>query len=108
MNRTRDQYDADVKRVQANQNKALASLKAPSYRVLIDRPSFVHRSFSDLTLLAAYYDPEKAADATRDFEIAQAYTRALFDKFLQGARNTLLDSATAPYPGVRVDRLGVR
>jgi predicted dienelactone hydrolase len=42
---TRDEYDADVKRVQANQNEALASVKAATYRVLIDRPSLSTEAF---------------------------------------------------------------
>jgi predicted dienelactone hydrolase len=108
MNRTRAQYDTDVKRVQTNQNDALASVNAASYRVLIDRQSFVHRSFADLTLLAGYDDPRFASEAARDFEIAQSYLRAFFDKHLKGARNTLMDRANTPYPGVRLDRFGIR
>jgi alpha-beta hydrolase superfamily lysophospholipase len=108
MRTTRTQYDADVRRVQMNQNNALAGTEAPSYRVLIDRPSFVHRSFSDLTLLAAYNEPKTSADAALDFEIAESFTRAFFDKHLKNAPNTLLERAAAPYEGVRVDRFGVR
>lgn len=86
MRRTRAQYDTDVKRVQTHQNDALASVKAATYRVVIDRASFVHRSFPDLMLLAAYNAPQKSsADAARDFEIAQSYTRAFFDKHLKSA-----------------------
>ena len=108
MRTTRAQYDVDVRRVQMNQNNALASTEAPSYRVLIDRPSFVHRSFSDLTLLAAYYEPKTSADAALDFKIATSYTRAFFDKHLKRAPDTLLERAVAPYEGVRVDKFGAR
>jgi predicted dienelactone hydrolase len=108
MKKTRAQYDADVKRVQTNQNDALANVNAASYRLVIDRPSFVHRSFSDLTLLAGYDDTLMAADAARDFEIAQSYLRAFFDKHLKGVPNSLMDQASAPYPGVRIDRFSVR
>jgi predicted dienelactone hydrolase len=108
MKKTRAQYDADVKRVQTNQNDALANVNAASYRVLIDRPSFVHRSFSDLTLLAAYYDSRMTTDAARDFEIAQSCLRAFFDKHLKGVPNSLMDQTSAPYPGVRIDRFDVR
>jgi hypothetical protein len=97
-----------VKRVQTNQNDALANVNAASYRLVIDRPSFVHRSFSDLTLLAGYDDTLMAADAARDFEIAQSYLRAFFDKHLKGVPNSLMDQASAPYPGVRIDRFSVR
>jgi dienelactone hydrolase len=108
MRTTRAQYDADVRRVQMNQNNALAGTEAPGYRVLIDRPSFIHRSFSDLTLLAVYDEPKTSADAARDFEIATSYTRAFFDKHLKGAPDTLLERAAAPYDGVRVDRFNAR
>jgi hypothetical protein len=108
MRTTRAQYDADVKRVQMNQNDALTGTEAPSYRVLIDRPSFTHRSFSDLTLLAAYNDAALSVDAVRDLDIATSYTRAFFDKHLTGVARTLLDRAAAPDQGVRVDRFSAR
>jgi predicted dienelactone hydrolase len=108
MKRTRAQYEADVKRVQTTQRDALVSVAAPSYRVQIDRPSFVHRSFSDLTLIAEHYEPAQRYEARRDFEIAQHYVRAFFDKHLRGARETVLEREVAPFPGVRLDRFGVQ
>src|SRR5262249_55927715 len=103
MNTTRSQYDADVARVQRNQAAALASVKGGSYRVLIDIPSFVHRTFSDLTLLAADDGPQRD-ESLANFRIAQSYTRAFFDKYLKGQRDTLLDRPSSPNARVRVDR----
>ena len=103
MNRTRSQYDAEVARVQRNQNAALASVRGGSYRVFIDIPSFTHRTFSDLTLLAADDGPQRD-ESLANFRIAQSYTRAFFDKYLKGQRDTLLDRPSSPNARVRVDR----
>jgi alpha-beta hydrolase superfamily lysophospholipase len=101
MNMTRSRYDADVARVQQNQNAAMASVAGGSYRVYIDIPSFVHRSFSDLTLLAT--DEPQKSESLANFRIAQSYTRAFFDKYLKGQQNTLLDAPSSD-ARVRVDR----
>ena len=108
MKTSRAQYDADVKRVQRNQDVAMASVSGGSYRVLIDIPGFIHRSFSDLTLLAAENDLTVRADALRDFRISQKYTLAFFDKFLKGRKDTQLDRLPTFDPGVQVDRFGTR
>jgi predicted dienelactone hydrolase len=97
MNTTRSQYDADVTRVQRNQNAALASVRGGSYRVLIDIPSFIHRTFSDLPLLAADDSPQRD-ESLANFRIAQSYTRAFFDKYLKSRKETLLDKKKVPIP----------
>jgi hypothetical protein len=102
MNTTRAQYDADVARVQQNQNTALGSVKGGAYRVYIDIPSFIHRTFSDLTLLAA--DEPQKSESLANFRIAQSYTRAFFDKHLKGQQNTVLDAKSSSDARVRVDR----
>lgn len=107
MKTTRVQYDQDVARVQKNQNDAMSRVSGGSYRALIDISTFIHRTFSDLTLLEAHYDASKTDHATRNFRIAQSYTLAFFDKYLKGTASTLLDGAS-PYPGVRVDRFASR
>lgn len=74
-----------------------------SYRVFIDIPSFIHRTFSDLTLLAADDSPQRD-ESLANFRIAQWYTRAFFDKYLKGQRDTLLDRPSSLNARVRVDR----
>jgi hypothetical protein len=102
MNTTRARYNADVARVQQNQSTALASVKGGSYRVYIDIPSFIHRTFSDLTLLAT--DEPQKGESLANFRIAQSYTRAFFDKHLRGLQNTVLDAQSSRDARVRVDR----
>jgi predicted dienelactone hydrolase len=103
MNTTRSKYDADVARVQGNQNAALASVRGGSYRVLIDIPSFTHRTFSDLTLLAANDDPQRD-ESLANFRTAQSFTRAFFDKYLKGHEAALLDRSSSQNTRVRVDQ----
>jgi alpha-beta hydrolase superfamily lysophospholipase len=106
MGKTREQYDQDVARVQETQNDAMTRATRGSYRVLIDIPSFIHRTFSDLTLLEAQYDTAKAAEALANFRIAESYTLAFLDKYLKGRSGSLLDRRSSPYRGVRLDRFG--
>ena len=106
MNTTRAQYDADVRRVQQNQNIALGSVKGGAYRVYIDIPSFVHRTFSDLTLLTTH--ESQNSESMGNFRIAQSYTRAFFDKHLKGQQNTVLDATSSSDGRVRVDRWPTR
>jgi hypothetical protein len=75
--------------------------------MLFDLNGFTHRSFSDLHLLAADHDQAKWEEALHNFQIAQAYIRGFFDKYLKSAKNTLLDVDSAPDASVRVDRFGV-
>ncbi len=67
---------------------------------------FTHRSFSDLPLLAAGGDAARQAESLHNFQIAQAYTRGFFDKYLKGRKDTLLDLKSTPDPRVRVERFG--
>jgi alpha-beta hydrolase superfamily lysophospholipase len=107
MGTTRAQYDQDVARVQKNQNDAMAGVAGGSYRIVIDIPSFIHRTFSDLPLLEARYDNSKAEQALANFRLAESYTLAFLDRYLKGQSGKLLDQPS-PYEGVRVDRSTTR
>lgn len=104
MKLTRAEFDALIQRQQRIQNDALASVRGGSYRVIIDIPSVTHRSFSDLTLLAASGDKTKMAESLHNYRIIQSYTRAFFDKYLKGKKDSLLEKKTSPDSRVRVDR----
>ncbi len=63
--------------------------------MLFDLPGFIHRSFTDQTLLATKLDHEQSLD---NFRVAQTYTLAFFNKYLKGDTKTVLDT------GETVDR----
>jgi hypothetical protein len=91
----RPEFNAIMKQQQENQTKQLASIPGGSYRLMLfDLPGFSHRSFTDQTLLATAIDHE---EALHNFQVAQAYTLAFFDKHLKGDTKTILDK------GERVD-----
>ena len=106
MKLTRAEYDVMIRRQQRVQNEALAGVGGGSYRVIIDTPGITHRSFSDLPLLAASGDPATARDSLRNFQIVVAYTRAFFDKYLKGRKDSLLEQKSSVDPKVRVDVFG--
>jgi predicted dienelactone hydrolase len=105
---TRAAYDAIIQKQQKQQNELLASVRGGSYRVLlVDIPGFTHRSFSDLPLLAAD-DTAKMTESLRNFRLAQAYTRAFFDRYLKDRKETLLDlsAGDSSDSSVKVERFG--
>ena len=105
MKLTRAEYNTIILQQQKNQNEVLASVRGGSYRVtLIDRPGISHRSFSDLTLMVVTGDATKVADSLRNYQIIQSYTRAFFDKYLKGQKDSLLDQKSSLDPLVRIDR----
>jgi hypothetical protein len=54
---TRPEFDSIMKEQQQNQTKQLAGIAGGSYRLMLfDLPGFIHRSFSDQTLLASKLD----------------------------------------------------
>jgi hypothetical protein len=57
--------------------------------MLFDLPGFIHRSFTDQTLLAIMSDRDQSL---HNFHIAQTYTLAFFNKYLKGDTKTLLDT----------------
>jgi predicted dienelactone hydrolase len=87
---TRADFDAIVKQQQENQTKQLAGIAGGNYRLMLfDLPGFIHRSFTDQTLLASRVDHEQSV---HNFRVAQAYTLAFFDKYLKGDKKTVLDT----------------
>jgi len=94
---TRAEFDAKMKQQQNNQTKQLAEIAGGSYRLMIfDLPGFIHRSFTDQTLLATKLDRDQSL---HNFQVAQTYTLAFFNKYLKGDTKTLLDT------GEKVDSL---
>lgn len=85
-----------------NQLKQLSSIQGGAYRVtLYDLPGFVHRSFSDLTLLGASPDPEQSLN---NFRVAETFILAFFDKYLKGDPHTVLDSGQVVDPRAKVEK----
>jgi hypothetical protein len=62
----------------------------------------------DTGILKAADDPDRAvlAQQLRNLQLVRAYTRAFFDKHLQGMPKTPLDQEVAPDARVTVDRFG--
>jgi len=90
---TRAEFDAKMKQQQDNQTKQLAGIAGGSYRLMLfDLPGFIHRSFTDQTLLAAGLDHD---ESLHNFRVAQAYTLAFFDKHLKGDTRTILDTGAS-------------
>jgi predicted dienelactone hydrolase len=90
MKMSRADYDAMVKQHQANQLAQLKSIPGGAYRVtLYNLPGFIHRSFTDQTLIGVSPDP---AQSVHNFRVAQTYTLAFFDKYLKGDRRTVIDT----------------
>lgn len=78
---SRTEFSTIIKQQQEAQTKQLAGIPGGSYRLMLfDLPGFIHRSFTDQTLLAAGNQEE----AAHNFHIAETYILAFFDKFLKG------------------------
>ena len=56
--------------------------------MLFDVPGFIHRSFTDQTLLAVSLNHD---ESVHNFRLAESYTLAFFDKHLKGDNKTILD-----------------
>ena len=54
--------------------------------------------------MSATGDAMKGADSLHNYQIIQSYTRAFFDKYLKGQKDSLLDQKSSLDPLVRVDR----
>jgi hypothetical protein len=92
MKLTRAQAKELIERLNANRDRVLRSTGMGSYRVLIQRNMTSHMDFSDLPLLAAKNDAElrKRLDVMK---VVRSYTRAFFDKYVRGMKQTLLESS---------------
>jgi len=87
---TRAEYEAKLRKTQANQLAQLTSIPGGAYRVtLYDLPGFTHRSFTDQTLLPPLVDPEQSL---QNFRVAESFTLAFFDKYLKAGHDTILDT----------------
>jgi pimeloyl-ACP methyl ester carboxylesterase len=88
---SRAEFDSIMQEQQRNQTKQLTEVAGGSYRLMLfDLPGFVHRSFTDQTLLASTLDHEQSL---HNFHVAQVYTLAFFDKYLKGDTATVLDTS---------------
>ncbi|PWT83085.1 MAG: hypothetical protein C5B58_07075 [Acidobacteria bacterium] len=99
---SRPEYDAIIQKQRDNQVNQLGRISGGAYRVtLYDLPGFVHRSFSDLTLLGASPDREQSV---HNFRVAETFTLAFFDKYLKGDHHTVLDTERVPDQRVKVEK----
>lgn len=88
---TRQEFDAIMREQQKNQTRQLAEIPGGSYRLMLfDLPGYIHRSFTDQTLLASKLDHEQSL---HNFRIAQTFTLAFFDKYLKRENTTVLDTS---------------
>jgi predicted dienelactone hydrolase len=99
---TRAEFDAIMKQQQENQSKQLAAIPGGSYRLMLfDLPGFIHRSFTDQTLLASKLSHE---ESLHNFDVAEAYTLAFFDKYLKGDKKTILDTGVSVDPRAKLEK----
>jgi hypothetical protein len=102
MKLTRTEYDAIMHTQQVNQVEQLKSIAGGSYRVtLYNLPGFVHRSFTDQTLLQT--NPH-AEESLHNFRIVETFTLAFFDKYLKGDQHTILDAKEISDSRVTVEK----
>lgn len=100
---TRPEYMALLKQHQTNEITQLAGIPGGSYRVMLfGLPGFIHRSFTDQTLLD--FSGDEQGNNFHNFRVAQAYILAFFDKYLKGDHNTVLESQTPVDPRAKVVR----
>jgi hypothetical protein len=100
---TRTDYNALLKKNQANETNQLAGISGGSYRVMLfGLPGFTHRSFTDQTLLD--FSGDKEGNAVHNFQVAQQYILAFFDKYLKGRRQSALDLQSPVDSRVKVER----
>ncbi len=100
---TRPDYMALIKNHQANETDQLAGIPGGSYRVMLfNLPGFIHRSFTDQTLLD--FTGDREGNNFHNFQVTQAYILAFFDKYLKGDHNTILDSQTPIDPRAKVEQ----
>jgi hypothetical protein len=87
---SRPEFDAIMREQQQNQTEQLTEITGGSYRLMLfDLPGFIHRSFTDQTLLASKLDQQQSL---HNFHVAQVYTLAFLDKYLKGDTTTVLDT----------------
>ena len=91
MQLTRKQFEQDRAEAIATLHKELQGCSGGAYQVWIETPGFRHSSFGDLNLLRASSSAADTVKALVSLRMVEAYTLAFFDKYLNGAKATLLD-----------------
>jgi hypothetical protein len=104
MQMTRKEFEKDRAETLALQEKLLRSCSGGAYQVWIETPGFRHNSFGDLNLLRAAGKSEDTEKALKSMRVVETYTRAFFDKYLNGAHDTLLDHEPAKDSDVKIER----
>ncbi len=96
---------SDIDETQTTMRAVYQSLPGDGYLVLV--PGLYHVNFTD----APYFSPlapllgiTGPLDATRGFDIINAYSIAFFDKELKGQPSVLLDGPSKQYPEVLFDK----
>jgi len=83
-------YGDLIRRNQANQDRQFAAIPGGGFRLLLfNLPDFIHRSFTDQTLLAT---STNHAVAVHNFALIETYTLSFLDKYLKGMPEPVLDS----------------
>jgi len=100
---TREAFEQDRAEALAQLEKDLRGCSGGAYQVWIETPGFRHNSFGDLNLLRAAGNSEDTEKALKSLRVVETYTRAFFDKYLNGAQDTLLDHA-AKDSDVKIER----
>jgi hypothetical protein len=102
---SRTEFNAIIEQQQETQTKQLAGIPGGSYRLMLfDLPGFIHRSFTDQTLVAV----GNQEGASHDFHVAQTYTLAFFDKFLKEDAHTILDIGEPADRRARLEKFPAR
>lgn len=93
---SRVEYGKLIRSEQENQDMQLASIPGGAYRLMLfNVPDYIHRSFTDQTLLAITIDHTQAV---HNFTVSQRYTLSFFDKFLKGKAQATLDTGESVDP----------
>jgi len=87
---SRIDYGNLIRSEEANQDRQMVAIKGGAYRLMLfDVPDFIHRSFTDQTLLVT--DGHHDA-AVHNYRVAETYTLAFLDKYLKGVSAPVLDT----------------
>jgi Platelet-activating factor acetylhydrolase, isoform II len=104
MQLTRKVFERDRVEALAKLDKELQSCSGGAYQVWIETPGFRHDGFGDLHLLRAAGNAGDTAKALKAQGLVVSYTNAFFDKYLNGASDTLLDHGPVKAGDVEIQR----
>ncbi len=88
---TRQEWEKEHEARLAGYEQELRSCTSGSYHVTIDRPGVDHFSFTDWRMLEAE-NREDSAKGSKALEPLEEYIIAFFDKYLKGAKHTVIDT----------------